>query len=362
MILLLLSAITTNTLRVPRCVAGQEVNNRTIHLVHPYEIDKWQQTEFDIISKVIKNYKDFKIHLILINMEPKEPVKIILKYEQQIINKTETRHEIETTTGNIITTKDKLTSIKNNEKLGKRKRRKVADYNINIKMEAQKLLDFLLNGKVTETNTIPKDTNTIPAKTITTTTTTTNRRNEQTSIASKGNISNLIDLLREYPDITVENTTYNQIFFNSPLYPYWPDMTETFRIFAIRVLALWQHGGISFDLQPTITTTQYYSRKNSSNTTQSHIDQIYNMKVMKFIVTEKKKFDSLPENVIAADDEGLHMESKVPCHAFFGELLMNLRNSRNYSSIQDIIKRTVSVFCKHYAAEKKYCDKLEFDK
>lgn len=30
--------------------------------------------QFDIISKIIKNYKDFEIHIILINMELKEPV------------------------------------------------------------------------------------------------------------------------------------------------------------------------------------------------------------------------------------------------------------------------------------------------
>lgn len=341
MILLLLSAITTNSIRVPRCVAGQELNNKTIHLVHPYEKEEWQPIEFDIIRRVIENYQDFKIHLILIN---KEPSKRIPKYERNILNETEVTVIPKTTIGNILTSKSK-TGFRNKDKFGKRKRRKVNDYHFNVNMEARKLLDILLNGKILEPNENFKSTNTIPA--ITT--------NEITENTSTKPVSSLEDLLKMYPDIIVENTTFNQVFFNSPLYPYWPEMNENIRIFAIRVLELWQYGGISFDLQPMLQN----NGKNSLNLTDNHIEQIYNTKVMKFIITQKKKFYSLPDNVVAADDEGLHMESKIPCHAFFGEILMNLTKSHNYSSVQDILKSSIAVFCKHYAAEKRYCDNLQ---
>lgn len=48
---------------MPRCIAGRELNNRPVHLVHPYGIDKLLSIEFGIISQIIKNYQDLEIHL-----------------------------------------------------------------------------------------------------------------------------------------------------------------------------------------------------------------------------------------------------------------------------------------------------------
>lgn len=356
MILLFLTTSTTTNIRVPKCVAGEELNNRTVYLVHPYEDGKWPHTELEIFNKIIKTYQDFKIHLVLIH---EEATTKNLHCDKNISRETKMTQNLNTTTRLFISTEHQAHS-RTKGKYGRRKRRKTNDYHFNFNWEAKKLLDIMLNANLPESTEKYKTTQiTIKNNSNVTEESFSTKINETTSEKA---MNNTLDyLLKLHPNITVENTTYNQFFFNSPLYPYWPDMEEKFRIFAIRILQLWQNGGISFDLlpQPSPVTFNNTATKKSVTHTDSKMNFIYNTKVMKFIITEKKRFESLPDNVVAADDEGLHMESKIPCHAFFGEILMNLKKARHYSSIRDIIKSSVTIFCKHYAAKKKYCDNLQ---
>ncbi|KAJ8976581.1 hypothetical protein NQ317_010745 [Molorchus minor] len=131
--------------------------------------------------------------------------------------------------------------------------------------------------------------------------------------------------------MTAKNTTYNEIFFVSPLYAYWPYFNEDLKIFAVRTLQLWQYGGISFDLKPALKA------HNPKNNTSKDVDSILNKKLLNFIITEKNNYEKLPTGVVTADDEALHMESKIPCHAFslrlryaFMFLKSNLGLSTNY--------------------------------
>lgn len=332
--LLLVGTITTTSLRVPRCIPADEQSNKTVVLVYPLKSsDNWKQPEYQIVDKIVKTYENYKIHIILVQQEVLRTNPIY-----QLLNLSETELKLKTTSSPTLTSTTKIAKKKEN----KRKRR-INDYRLTVDMEARKLLDMLLHGKIMD-NFYTDKTHIL--------------ERELTTIAPNNtSIMSINDLIRRHPNIIIENTTFNQVFFSSPLYGYWSEMNEDLKIFAVRVLHLWQNGGISFDLLPS-TTNQGAQIKNITNNTRHENINIYNQKIFKFIVTGKNKYESLPENVVVADDEGLHMMSKIPCHVFFGQILTNLRKAKRETTVSDILKSSISVFCKNYAAERKYCDKL----
>lgn len=227
----------------------------------------------------------------------------------------------------------------------KRKKRKIDDFRLSINMSAKRLLDILLHGK----SSVANDTEKLELFK-------TPRSIEKTT----ERIKTVDDLLKIHPHIILDNTTYSHVFYMSPLYAYWPFLNEKLRVFAVRVLQLWQYGGISFDLSPTtnhlVNATINDANSINRSSDEKEIDAIFNKKLLNFIITEKKNYEKLPTGVVTADDEALHMESKIPCHAFFGEILMNLRRAQDNTTVKDILQESLRVFCKHSAASRKYCD------
>ncbi|KAH1025313.1 hypothetical protein HUJ05_010058 [Dendroctonus ponderosae] len=51
----------------------------------------------------------------------------------------------------------------------------------------------------------------------------------------------------------------------------------------------------------------------------------------------------MPQEVVTADDEGLHIFTKSPCHAFFGEVLGYLRRARGDETPKMIIRKSLKV-------------------
>ncbi|XP_018575360.1 uncharacterized protein LOC108914125 [Anoplophora glabripennis] len=345
MVLLIMSTISTGGLRVPRCIPKDEISNDTIHLVHKRHADDWDPLEVNLFERIVENYPKYKIHLILIQQNTPRTRS---RHERRILEETERINPSSTTT---LKASSNLIEEKRTTKIEvKRKKRKTNDFRMSINMSAKRLLDILLHGKSPSLNDTDKLEKT---KTTGSVEKTTER------------VKSLDDLLKIHPNIILDNTTYSHVFYMSPLYAYWPYLNENLRVFAVRVLQLWQYGGISFDLSPTIkqletnTTNNHPVNKTSEEKT---LDAIFNKKLLSFIITEKRNYEKLPSGVVAADDEALHMESKIPCHAFFGEILMNLRRAQDDTTVKDVLQESLKVFCRHSAANKKYCDLITSDK
>lgn len=143
-------------------------------------------------------------------------------------------------------------------------------------------------------------------------------------------------LLKKYPHIVLRNRTVAAFFRYTPLYYNYYSLSPTMQVFAARVVHLWDHGGISFDID--------------SNKQDDH-----GRNVRDLIEVGLESFQQLPEGIVTIDDEGLHMETKTSCHAFFGELLMNVRMYGKNGKVQEIIKKTLSSFCQRGAVDSNYC-------
>ncbi|KAJ8922970.1 hypothetical protein NQ315_001516 [Exocentrus adspersus] len=340
MLLLLMSSITSSGLRVPRCVTKDDITNDTIHLVHTTHVDDWRPFELDLLERIVENYPTYKIRLILI---------------QDHIPSTATRHtrrilEVEhvnasSTTTTSTTTEKQLLSNKTTGavkvEIKKRHNKKKDGLRLSINMSAKRLLDILLHGKSAVSNINDTELELV--------------RTPRSAEMTTKRVKTINDLLGTHSNIILDNTTYNHVFYMSPLYAYWPFLNEKLRIFSVRVLQLWQYGGISFDLTPSLKLNENETVLLNQS---SNADAILGKKLLNFIITERKNYEKLPVGVVTADDEALHMESKIPCHAFFGEVLMNLRKAQDETSVKDVLQESLRVFCKHSAANKKYCDIL----
>lgn len=169
----------------------------------------------------------------------------------------------------------------------------------------------------------------------------------------------LDDIRQKHPKIFVERLSYEDAFRNSPLYNTWRNLNDHMRLFAIRVLDLWQYAGLSFEL-PDDHDDRYKYETDSNNSTPGVVEIDTEApgnaeKLGKFIQMGFSSYSKLPEGVVTVDDEGLHMETKTSCHAFFGEVLMALRKANRSDNPTDILKKTLAVFCMKRAVDPKYC-------
>lgn len=162
----------------------------------------------------------------------------------------------------------------------------------------------------------------------------------------------LRDILRLYPDVVLQTLIYTEAFNNSPLFNTWRNLNENARLFAIRIIYLWQYGGISFDLlnenYKDLSRYKHNTKQNSNNTTS--IEDV--------VVLGLTAFKKLPSGTVTIDDKGWHMESRTSCHAFFGDMLMSLRKANSDAAPQEIIKRTLDVFCKKGGIDSGYCSNV----
>lgn len=146
-------------------------------------------------------------------------------------------------------------------------------------------------------------------------------------------------LLERHPKIILNRLTYQDVFTNTPLGDVWPYLKQPNRVFATRALLLWQFGGSSFALPETSDT----NRK---------------QRIQRLISSGDESFRSLPNGVVTIDDEGLHMQTKTACHAFFGEIIAKLRAAKG-DSVEDIIRGALGVFCKRGAVDSGYCASIK---
>ncbi|VEN60207.1 unnamed protein product [Callosobruchus maculatus] len=339
LILLLFSAITPNAIRVPRCIPSDDMGNMTIHLVHAHHHPKeWTYSELNIIDKIIKIYPNYNIHLLLI--EPQHNYSRFDRRKRSIL-----KRKTVTVAKNITTPVNSINGSKTSSTEASVLKRKRNLDPFGMRFDPAKFLDMLLRGALIG-NTGPKRSKRTPAGTSTTTSTTSTTRM----------VSTVDELLERYPNIIVENITYNQVFFQSPLYAYWPYLNDKLKVFAVRVMQLWQYGGLSFDLDAPVG--EEHTIRNTSGTESSDKDvDIFQRHLLKFIISDTDDNNARSkEDIVIADDEALHMESKIPCHAFFGEILIRLRKAQYTSTVKNIIQSSTKIFCRHYATDKDYCN------
>lgn len=156
----------------------------------------------------------------------------------------------------------------------------------------------------------------------------------------------LRDVLIAHPNIFVEALNYTEAFNNSPLYNTWQNLNEKTRVFAIRTIYLWQYGGISFDL-----LEENYKDLTLGKNNISSIEDVVELGL--------NAFSKLPKGVVTIDDRGWHMESRTSCHAFFGDMLMNLRKADSSATPEEIIKKTLNVFCRRGSVDSGYCSTVK---
>ncbi|XP_063916941.1 uncharacterized protein LOC135132698 [Zophobas morio] len=156
----------------------------------------------------------------------------------------------------------------------------------------------------------------------------------------------LDDIAKKYPNIIITYKTYRNVFVNSPLFLNWISLNHQMRIFAIRVLEIWQNGGLSYDLLE-YKTHSHRKYKNCTN--------IAEMKVQSYIKSGYKRYEHLQPEVVSIDRNGFHMECKTPCHAFFSKVLQKLRKADENSSPRDILYGPMYTFCKAGVIDKEFC-------
>lgn len=155
------------------------------------------------------------------------------------------------------------------------------------------------------------------------------------------------EIAEKHPNVLLMYQNYNEMFDKTPLSFNWVMFNDKMRIFAVRVLQLWQYGGISFDLFP-------YEKSESSI---SEKTQRYNT-LTELIKNGKQRFENLEADQVSVDNLGFHMESRVPCHAFFGKVLMRLKKANPGSTAKCVLRGPLYSFCKMGAVEKKFCGVL----
>ncbi|KAK4874196.1 hypothetical protein RN001_013556 [Aquatica leii] len=165
------------------------------------------------------------------------------------------------------------------------------------------------------------------------------------------------NLLKTYPKMKVVNSTYERIFKNTPLFLTWHNTNEDTRLFAIRVLKLWNNGGIAFSLNDMSEPFDKSVNENSNST--AELERTTDSEIKRMITVGISNYKSLPVGLVTIDDEGFHVETKTPCHAFLGELLIELKKANRNTKPADIIRRTLHRFCLKKAVDANYCKTID---
>lgn len=158
-----------------------------------------------------------------------------------------------------------------------------------------------------------------------------------------------------YPNVNYTKTTYEDVFKLTPFHYSWQHLNYKTRDFAIRILYLWNYGGISFDLEQSESFISvlkqiivFSSTHNRRVFSDNHVALLSSL-----------SFAKLPEDVVIIDNEGRYMQTRAPCHVFFAEVLLKLKSANRHTEIKDILESTLRQFCKRGAVTKQYCDKLK---
>ncbi|KAK5641429.1 hypothetical protein RI129_009976 [Pyrocoelia pectoralis] len=163
-------------------------------------------------------------------------------------------------------------------------------------------------------------------------------------------IRTLWDIVKIYSNIKVINTSFEEVFKNTPLYYTWQNTNMETRLFAIRILQLWNFAGISFSL-----ASNEFRYLNVPENNSTVLKSLKPNSVTTIGVTGLR---DLPAGLVTVDDEGLRMETKTTCHAFFGEILIGLTKATPVTKPSDLIRETLQLFCSKAAVDAKYCDEI----
>ncbi|KAL3273627.1 hypothetical protein HHI36_015059 [Cryptolaemus montrouzieri] len=341
MVILLMSTLSTYKFhRIPRCVVGDNpmFDNSTIHLVHGPDL--WNQHQLDMVEKIIQVFPNHRIHLMLIKRQTFSDV----LHEMTTVNIEEETTPISTTntassrkllrlledpmdkTGNIFG-KDDMASDLNHDSLFGWPFFDPRDF---INTFLRKSARRPIRNRYTTTK---------PVK-----------------------ITNIAALLLKYPSIFPDMTTFEEAFEKSPLFLTWHHLNDETKIFALRVLQLWQYGGLSFDLVQTknisevysmstenliVTTETYQTTDNSTEklNQDNDLDQ-HNTYVDSLLYLGYSNFQMIPGGIVTLAENGCHIETKSACHSFLGEILLNLKCGHRLTSPEDVIKAALKYFLK----------------
>lgn len=175
-------------------------------------------------------------------------------------------------------------------------------------------------------------------------------------------VTNIAALLLRHPSIFVETLTFEEAFEKTPLLLTWHHLNDETKIFAMRVLQLWQYGGLSFDLVRTKNMSEVYSptTENYLVTTDHQVENSSLPEVKKEIQENDESntyvdsllylgysnFQMIPGGIVTLAENGCHMETKSACHSFFGEILLNLKYANRMTTPEDVIKGALKYFLK----------------
>ncbi|XP_060521605.1 uncharacterized protein LOC132699114 isoform X2 [Cylas formicarius] len=323
------------SVRVPRCVHQQtnitKLDNNTIHLVR--EFAEWDENQISILEQIHRNFPEFKLHLVILQKNGTQLNKSVIN-DLDILSSKFVQTTVPTFEKEEITKNLTMNSIFKKISVVNRRKRKSEEFGYGLNEGVKRLLDVILRSRANFINSSGILESKLSRK----------------SITPRSKARTMDDIFNRIPNLLVENVTQEQAFNKTPLEKSWTRLNVQLQIFAIRIIQLWQYGGISFSLDSPM------SRNNAENTDAS--SAATSSKLLRFITRGKESFDKLPYGVVTADDEGLHIFSKMPCHAFFGEIILQLKHANLLESVKGVLKKSLHIFCKHAAVNKSYCDNL----
>lgn len=289
---------------LPRCPTGSSLspNKTRIYLAHSNE--PLEQEEIDTIEEIVKYYPKCSIQITLYHAAEDNNLS---ETSSIIINSLRRKRDVvPTTKPTKETTEETTQQIKKNA-------------------STVYLLDYLIEeGR--------------------------RRMNKRKIIVEKVTIKpkshNLNDLLTRYDNIRCVHVSKQFIFENSPLFRVYQHFTPELTTFAIRILQLWDYGGISFALP------------DSHNIKSQHNDNDETNNIRKLVELGYDSFKKLDNGFVTIDEEGLHMETKTTCHAFFGEMLQYLRHATEETTSKEIVRQTLKSFCIRENVDSNYCKSL----
>ncbi|XP_066246320.1 uncharacterized protein [Euwallacea similis] len=360
-ILIFSSMVPSSSIRVPRCSYSnvEPLGNRTIHLVHPS--GNWNKEQLSALERIKREYEGFDMHLVLTNIPLSNLNQTLQPQNYLDMGRRPVSTSPRSQTPEI--KRAKQVSKENGKNVLVRKKRHHMNQmsSIGNSFGVKSLLDMFLGNKVNIDKRSSNETSELPGLL--------NPTERITFSTLSPRPKTLDDVLRDIPGLTIRNVTPQEIFSKSPLHNSWSKFTPELLIFAARILGLWKYGGLSFKIDGGNTgreeddlkkfsvasgnTLQAMESSPSGPTLPPHED-----KLTDFILKGRKSFEGLPNEVVTADDKGLHIFTKSPCHVFFGEILVNLKRSKGDETPKRIIQKSLKVFCRHAAVGNDYCRHL----
>ncbi|GJQ71882.1 hypothetical protein Trydic_g2995 [Trypoxylus dichotomus] len=320
----------------PRCFRrSYDDIDTNLFLVHDDSV--WQRDELDTLERIAMKYRQCDIELLILRKENSTCLKerINRKPKRQLVRPKRQTREM--------------------RKFVHPQNRSGEKINLNINVGARNLLKAFLERR--------RHLNITSSQVI----------NSTTSIPYLPNVN---DVLAKFPGITVKNMTETDFFSATPLYNIWKNLNKETLNFAARVLKLWENGGITFEIPHTegndSTTGDYQYETLEENSTTFSTSTVGTTKIIQRNISSKKpnkilknmidigytSFRNLPEGLVTVDEEGIHMETKTTCHAFFGEALVQLKSANNITTVPELIKNTLKTFCVRGAVDSEYCSSI----